>query len=349
MAVTIRQIARLAGVSRGTVDRALNHRGGVKKEVEERILQIAEELHYRPNVLAKALANTGRPFLIGVLLNADGNEFFDEVIDGIYQARKELESFGVQLSMRRMKGFDVERQLSLIRELEEEEINALAITPIDDPAVAQALSGLAGRGVTIAALNSDIDAVEKLAFVGCDYRKSGEIAGGLMGMLTGGGAQVGIVTGSSKMRGHKLRLQGFEAALRQDFPRARVLETVENNDDNVLAYQRTARMLEQHPEMDALYIAAGGVHGAVEAAEVDGRRITILTHDETPYIRRKLREGVIGATIGQQPFLQGYTVIKLLFDHLMYGRRPDGGQHLTANEIMVKYSLPDDRAGEGAP
>lgn len=344
MAVTIRQIARLAGVSRGTVDRALNHRGGVRKEVEERILRIAEELHYRPNMLAKALANTGRPFLIGVLLNADGNEFFDEVVDGIYKAKKELESFGVRLTMRRMKGFDVSRQLTLIRELEEEGINALAITPIDDPDIAQALNDLAGREITIAALNNDIDGVEKLAFVGCDYRKSGEIAGGLMGMLTGGRAQVGIVTGSSKMRGHKLRLRGFEEVLQKDFPRVRVLETVETNDDNVLAYHCTAQMLRRYPEMDALYIAAGGVHGAVEAAEVDGRKITILTHDETPYIRRKLREGVIGATIGQQPFAQGYTVIKLLFDSLMYGKRPSSGQHVTANEIMVKYSLQDDTA-----
>ncbi len=79
MAVTIKQIAELAGVSRGTVDRALNHRAGVKKEVAERILQIAKELNYRPNAVAKALANTNKPCLIGVLMNSDGNEFFDEV------------------------------------------------------------------------------------------------------------------------------------------------------------------------------------------------------------------------------------------------------------------------------
>ena len=46
MAVTIQQIAELAGVSRGTVDRALNHRGRIAPEVAERVWKIADELGY---------------------------------------------------------------------------------------------------------------------------------------------------------------------------------------------------------------------------------------------------------------------------------------------------------------
>ena len=49
MAVTQEQIAKLAGVSRGTVDRVLNHRGHVNPEVAERIQQISREMGYQPN------------------------------------------------------------------------------------------------------------------------------------------------------------------------------------------------------------------------------------------------------------------------------------------------------------
>ena len=48
MAATIQQIAELAGVSRGTVDRVLNGRGRVKPEVAEKIEQIAQEVGYVP-------------------------------------------------------------------------------------------------------------------------------------------------------------------------------------------------------------------------------------------------------------------------------------------------------------
>ena len=54
--VTIKQIADLCGVSRGTVDRVLNNRGNVKPEKRELILEMAKKLHYRPNPAGKALA-----------------------------------------------------------------------------------------------------------------------------------------------------------------------------------------------------------------------------------------------------------------------------------------------------
>ena len=47
--VTIKQIAELCGVSRGTVDRVLNKRGNVKPEKEKLIVEMAKKLNYRPN------------------------------------------------------------------------------------------------------------------------------------------------------------------------------------------------------------------------------------------------------------------------------------------------------------
>ena len=59
MAVTMQQIADLAGVSRGTVDRALNNRGRIRPEVAEKIKMIAKELGYQPNIAAKAGRSRG--------------------------------------------------------------------------------------------------------------------------------------------------------------------------------------------------------------------------------------------------------------------------------------------------
>lgn len=58
MGVTLQQIAEKAGVSRGTVDRALNDRGRIKPEVAEKIKKIAEEMGYQPNRAGRALAMT---------------------------------------------------------------------------------------------------------------------------------------------------------------------------------------------------------------------------------------------------------------------------------------------------
>ena len=53
---TIKEIAELAGVSRGTVDRVLNNRGAVNADTREKILEIAKLLDYQPNKAGVALA-----------------------------------------------------------------------------------------------------------------------------------------------------------------------------------------------------------------------------------------------------------------------------------------------------
>jgi DNA-binding LacI/PurR family transcriptional regulator len=66
-ATTIRDIAQLAGVTPGTVSRAINGSPLVKEKTKSRILKIAEELDYSPNLVARRLS-TGKTFAIGVVV-----------------------------------------------------------------------------------------------------------------------------------------------------------------------------------------------------------------------------------------------------------------------------------------
>jgi len=79
MAVTSEEIARRCGVSRGTVDRALHGRDGVSRKTRERILQAAEELGYRPHVLARSLV-LGRTSTIGLVTLDLRNSFISELV-----------------------------------------------------------------------------------------------------------------------------------------------------------------------------------------------------------------------------------------------------------------------------
>ena len=88
MAVTLQQIAEAAGVSRGTVDRALNNRGRIRPEVEERIKRIAREMGYQPSRAGRALAMAKRKIRIGVILQYMETPFMQQVLKGSWKQKK---------------------------------------------------------------------------------------------------------------------------------------------------------------------------------------------------------------------------------------------------------------------
>ena len=82
MKITIRDVAREAGVSVATVSRVFNDSGPVGEETRQRILDVATRLRYTPDSAARSLI-TRRTNTLGVLLPDLYGEFFSEVIRGI--------------------------------------------------------------------------------------------------------------------------------------------------------------------------------------------------------------------------------------------------------------------------
>jgi LacI family transcriptional regulator len=338
--VTINQIAQLAGVSRGTVDRVLNNRGNVKPEVMAHVKGIAAELGYKPNAVAKALVTRKKKYVIGILVNSIGNHFFDEILEGMEAAAESIEDFGILLAIKKIKGYSVEKQLAALEELCAQGINALALTPINDKRIAAKLNEIAGE-LPVVVFNSDIEGVNKLAFIGSDYYKSGEVAGELMGKIAPPDCKVGIITGSAHMKGHNDRIRGFSDYIEEYFPSITVADIEANNDDEQTSYRVTKRMLQKVPGIAALYFTAGGVEGGLRAAHELGfdKALKIITFDATPAIRKNLESGIISFTLCQQPYRQGYLPVRMLADYLVSGVKPERQNDYMDIEIKVKNNI----------
>ena len=155
--MTIKQIADLCGVSRGTVDRVLNGRGKVKPETEERVLHTIQQLGYTKNIAGKALTLKKTAPVIGVVVSSEGNPFFNDVIEGFLKAEADLKDYGVTLIVKTMRGYDVNRQLALIAELETANLSALVIQPINDVRISHKINELGDRGIPTVTVNTDIE------------------------------------------------------------------------------------------------------------------------------------------------------------------------------------------------
>ena len=79
---TMKEIAQICGVSRGTVDRVINRRGKVRPETERMILQAVERMGYTKSMLGRALSVKRSQPVIGVVMCSEGNPFLTMCMRG---------------------------------------------------------------------------------------------------------------------------------------------------------------------------------------------------------------------------------------------------------------------------
>lgn len=337
---TIKEIAELAGVSRGTVDRVLNNRGSVNARTAEKILEIAKALDYRPNRAGLALAAQKRRLKLGVILFGNSNPFFDEVMKGVRYQEEKFASYNCQIVIKQIS-YDAKEQLSAIDELLAEEVHGIVLAPYNAPEIVQKINTLSDMGIPVVTTNTDVSNSKRIAYVGSNDFLSGETAGGLMGLMTSGEIHAGIILGSRQILCHTDRASGFQSCLQKKYPRIHIAALLQNQDDEVESFHVTQQLLQAHPELNALYFAAGGVYGGCKAVLAENRseRITIITHDKVDTTRALVKEGIISATICQQPFIQGSKSLDILFNYLTAGELPEKELNYVTVDIRIAENI----------
>ncbi|MGL4736760.1 MAG: LacI family DNA-binding transcriptional regulator [Cellulosilyticaceae bacterium] len=336
---TIKEIAEMAGVSRGTVDRVLNNRGSVHPKTAEKIKELVKSLNYVPNKAGVALAAQKKNLKLGVILFNSRNPFLDELIQGIQAKTTEFSGYNCTITLIQVN-FDVYEQLTAIESLVSEGINGLVLTPYNDPLISVKINALSEQGIPVVTTNTDIQNSRRLAYVGSHYYRSGETAAGLMALMTSGDVNIGIITGSSKILCHTERIAGFEKRIQEAYPHLNVISIIENKDDEIESYTLTLDLLTQHPEINALFFSAGGVYGGCRAVQALGRKgIKIITYDKVDTTVQMLQENIIAATICQEPYVQGTKPFDLLFNYLTTGDFPDEEYYYTSIDIRILENL----------
>lgn len=337
---TIKDIAEMAGVSRGTVDRVLNNRGSVNNVTANRIMEIAKELDYKPNRAGMVLAAQKKKLKIGVIVFSVDNPFFEDVLAGVDTKASELEGYNCSVIVKQVH-FNISEQLAALDELEQEGVNGIAMAPYNHISVKNRINDLFEKGIPVVTLNTDIEGSKRIAYVGSHYTHSGETAAGLMHLMTCGEVNVGIISGSPDILCHTERIAGFEKAVKERYPHIHIIETIENHDDDKESYEKTKALLAAHTDLTALFFAAAGVYGGCQAVMEAGLsdKIRILAFDQVPKTRKLVQDGVIAATICQQPKIQGTKPLDLLFAYLTAGEIPAKELNYVAVDIRIKENI----------
>jgi len=201
MTVTIRDVARAAGVSVATVSRVFNDSGPVHAETRQRIRDVALAMRYAPNSAARSLT-TNRSNTLGVLLPDLHGEFFSEVIRGLDQTAQR-DGYHVLLSSSHADGAAIEAAMRAMRG----RVDGLVVMSPDIDA--ESLAANLPDSLPVVLLNT--------AAPGAFDAITVDNYGGAYDMvrhLLAHRDSVAIITGSPNNQDARERLRGYRAAVR---------------------------------------------------------------------------------------------------------------------------------------
>ncbi len=341
MKMTIKKIAELAGVSTGTVDRALNNRGRVNPEVAERIHNIAEAFHYKPNSIAKSLSSRNKDYKIAVILHISHNIFFDDVIKGVERAAKEIYDFGISVIIKRGSKFNPEIQLNLIDEAITEGANAIAIVPINDARIKKKLNDLHEKNFPIFFLTALLEDTDFISYIGCNYKSVGNITAGLINIISRPEDKLLVFSPSFQMLGHKQRADSLKENL--VLHHAEILQGIfEFTDNDIEDYKLTKELFEHYPDTTLLICpSALSGNGIFHALKENGfyNKLKIIVYDFSEQAREGFMDNSIIASIAQSPEEQGYRIIKSIFDYMIDPTVKIIKYNYVKTQIFLKESL----------
>lgn len=336
MAVTMQQIADLAGVSRGTVDRALNNRGRIRPELADKIREIAKELGYQPNIAAKALSTGGQKMRIGVIVQYADTPFMKALIHGAEDAKEEVERFGGHVMIETVSGGDVRQVLSIMDGFQKMEVKGMVLVPTDDEMLKRTIDRYVEEKIEVITINSDLNGTRRRCFIGQNNYAAGKVAGGLMGEILPEGGKVMIISGFRENVATMRRTGGFVDEIRQNYPKIQLLEPCYAYDDDWVSGKLLEEQLEKMPDVKGVYLTAQGESGVCNTLKRYGleQKVKVIAHDYEGENRKNLKDGTINFILRQNAYVQGHESVMEMF-HTLCGNPTHTGEYWYT-DIVIK-------------
>ena len=264
LTLTIRDVARLAGVSIGTASKALNANGRLSAETRGRVLRVASEIGYRPNDLAQSL-HRARSMTVGILSNDSFGRFAFPIVEAL---ERRLSDHGIAVFMCNATD-DPVRERRHIEQLLGKRVDGLVVTarradkrePIEPVA----------RGLPVVYVYSRVESPDALCLLPDDKGGAGLAVTHLAAL---GRKRIAHITGPERFEAVRLREEGYRDALAQAGLVAEAEECLAGDWSEAWGRQATRRLFKRRRPPDALFCGNDQIaRGAIDALRDLGRSV----------------------------------------------------------------------------
>jgi LacI family transcriptional regulator len=343
--IRIKDIAKLAGVSAGTVDRVLHNRGQVSEDSRGKIQKIIEELNYKPNLLARSLASKRNYLFVTVFPEFEKNagEYWEAPYNGVVRARKEIADHNILVKNLTFNQFDIDSFRNKIKETIDLKPDAVIIAPIFADETVELTNRLDNENIPYVFIDSNIEGVNNLAYFGQNSYQSGFIAARLLEQGLPAQAKIAIFKPAGKNGTNQsvIRENGFKAFFRKNGIDQRYSFNTCRYDINneKTREQQIVKFFEECNPVSAAVVFNSRVCDiarTIEKLNIMGLRL--IGYDLLAENIEFLRKDIITFLLAQRPEEQGYHAIMTLFNSMFLNMNISRNQYVPI-DILTKENL----------
>ena len=342
--IRIKDIARLADVSVGTVDRVLHGRSGVSEASKQKVKNILKQLDYQPNMYASALASNKKYTFACLLPQHEASEYWTDVETGIHKAIDTYSDFNIEALISHYDPYDYHSFAEAANALLTPSPDGVLLAPTAPQFTCPLTKELTRRAIPYIYIDSNIKEQPALAFFGQDSHRSGFFAARMLMLLAGEGArEIAIfrkinegIVGSNQQERREI---GFREYMQRHHPHCQIRELDLHAKRDTEDTQMLDEFFAQHPTLKNGITFNSKAYIIGEYLQKKGMTdFNLMGYDLLQRNVACLKQGSIFFLIAQQPVLQGFNGIKTLCEHLIL-KKDAPGEYFMPIDLLTKENI----------
>lgn len=319
--LTIKDIAQLAGVSKGTVDRVLHKRGKVSEEALNKVNAVLSVINYEPNIMARSLKNNKMYLICVSIPNPALDSYWLPCVKGIEDVKQKFKSYNLQIEI---FYFDPESTASFIscnETILKMEPDAVLLAPLFYKETLNIASKYDALGIIVSTFNNQIHSSIIKSFVGQDLFKSGRVAAKLLDLLykEGNLAIIHIDESYENAIHMQEKERGFRAYFNEKQSSKHTIHTLKLHHPTI--EKDFKNFLSLNPNLDGIFVTTSkSYHIAKIAQDINASKIGIIGYDLVAENISFLNQGTIDFLIHQNPKRQAYLGIMGLAEFFIFDK-----------------------------
>lgn len=342
---TIFDVAKLCGVSRGTVDRVVHRRGRVSQATIDKVNRAIEILGYKPNANASLLASK-KVFTFSCLMpKFNKGEYWEKIYEGFLSAVAANPQFKIDLDLQFYDQTDPESFKKCCDDVLKRKPAGVVLTAVFPNEVSEFARKLDEAKIPYAFEDNKVDNLNYLFYYGADPYKSGTMAAFLLTNRINP-PEIAIVRLirdiERKADPNSIRRKGFIDYINRTQPSCKVHQIFIKPSEPHESYMTLKAFFDKHPNVKHIAMINSRVYLLADFLNnnPDPQRV-VIGFDDLERNLASLRSGAVEYLVTRQISMQSYHALTALAEYVILGKMPAKRENYLHMEILHRLNLDD--------